>query len=294
MKATKFIIIKWVPQMIHESNPTLVEYFKQHSRSIGAFFENGKKTPGTGLTSDEITILMPRMLDLEPTDRGFKTQVDLFFTEIDTKVPYDGLKINMSLMDDSKPLSEKNLPIDMEMYIAGRHALRYPLCGLGEESIGDATKLFLILDPSKQEAAELERRELVDQATAQYLNIKKDLTKVVELLTLMGVDPDEIPKKQHTSKLKDLVDKQPAKFLKLVEDPNVGAKFLLRNLAKYKIVTVVGTRYLDTETKKELGKTEMEAILHLQDKDNVKVLKLYDAKLKAAIDAVAEAAEAEA
>ena len=119
-----------------------------------------------------------------------------------------------------------------------------------------------------------------DEAMSRYLSMSKDPKQVAVHLTLMGKDADSIPKSKHAAELRKLVVSNPKGFLEIAKDESVNFRFFLKELGKAKIVHKVGARYIDTETNKQLGVNEKDAVLWLQDAENKKTVDLYKIRLK--------------
>src|SRR5579872_23290 len=81
------------------------DYFADSKQGIGSYWEGGHSNKvGTGLSFDEQELLMPYIINCRKEDNLFREKVELFFHEIDTKVPHDkGVVLETGLkLDNNK------------------------------------------------------------------------------------------------------------------------------------------------------------------------------------------------
>ena len=174
-------------------------------------------------------------------------------------------------------MSKDNLPLNIDQYIRWRHAKNHPWVASsrsGAES--DQTKKFYIHDSELQFKEENDKMVLQDKADEIWLKIKNQSTKVDMLLTLLGKDVrdyigrNEEQKKQQA--LRELIDKKATKFLEVYETDRFELKYWLKAMVTADVVRLVGTSYVIRETNKLLGRSELEAVLYMEDPANADTL----------------------
>jgi hypothetical protein len=265
------------------SQKDLTDYYNAASYAIGSYYKSVQsKVIATGLSEAELQLLMPAMIGLHPSDKDFRKELMNYFSDLNTKVPPTGLPLQIGLeVDNTKPVSAENLPIDVEQYIIYKHALGFPELALSKEvANGDPTKLCYLFDPEREGNTEIKENELLNEAMSHYLTIAKDAKKVAIQLTLLGKDADAIPKNKQSAELRKLVNLDPKRFLDLVQDESINFRYFLTELVKAKILQKVGARYVDSETNKQVGVNEKDAVLWLQDAENKKTVELFKIRLK--------------
>lgn len=266
-----------------EAQKDLADYYNAARYSVGSYWKDlNSKVIGSGMEDWEVKLLLPDLIGIDATDKDFRKEANSYFDIINTFIPPErGLTLQIGLSKDNDAiLSPDNMPISVEEYVKYRHISGHPECAPSRDAaVGDPTKLCYVSDPTAEMDNESKRNALIDEATALYLSAKKDPAKVAKYLTLLGKDPDTVPKAKHISTLKDLVVGKPQEFIDLSKDESLNFRFFLAQLVKTKIVNKVGARYVDSETNKQLGVNEKDAVFYLQDKENENIVKLYKVKL---------------
>lgn len=259
-----------------QKDQNVAEFMSQSSKSIGPYLQsNTSKIIGSGLNLVEQNILLPYVLHMDADDKDFKKAVYNFFNSLVTKVGLThGITLEIGLLEDnSKPVSKTNLPIDVEEYIRYRHAKNHPwVAGSRAESDGNQLKYFYIHDSEAQERADNDKLVLQDKAESIWLEIKNHPTKVGMLLTLLGYDIREYLGRNEEQKkqlaLKDVITNDAPRFLAVYEADRFELRYWLKAMVTANAVQQLGTSYVIAENKKLIGRSEMEAILFLEDPAN--------------------------
>lgn len=256
------------------------EFMSMAAQAIGPYFQSHtSKIIGSGLSIPEQELLMPHMLSIDATDREFRKSVFEFFNSLTTKVPFStGMTLEIGLTENNeKPLSKANMPINIEHYIRWRHAKNHPwVAGSRADSEANQLKKFYIHDTELQFKEDTDKMVLQDKADEIWLKIKNSSEKVGMLLTLLGFDVrdylgrNEEQKKQNV--LRDYIDKNAPQFLKVYETDRFEMKYWLKAMVTAGVVQLVNTSYMVKETNKLLGRSELEAILYLEDPNNADTL----------------------
>lgn len=277
-------------QMAQE-DPQVKAWFDQAFRPVGPYYQG--KVTATGLNFDEQKLLLPYILGIEPSDKAFRNEVSKHYDNILTLVPPQGLKLEVGLEDDSRPLSDTNLPLNIKDYITYRHAKGHPGMAVDEEE-GQRfmqTKKFYLVDTDKITAGTIAISELEDKALAVYFEYKDNQIKVDQVLTMSGIVIRNLTPNEKQIKFKALAtkDKDNTKsqseqgeafnrFINLCRDEDLPLKFMVEELIGAQILERIGTNVLLKETGATLGEDMRAAILFLKNPKNSKTLNVLKAE----------------
>jgi hypothetical protein len=263
------------------TDPELIDWFNQAFKAISPYWKG--KVVGTGLTYQEQKLLLPYVLGVESDDREFRKRVELFYHELLTKVPPQGLKLEIGLEDDSQSIGDHNLPINIQNYIIYRHAIGHPKMAMSkEEADRNPIKSFYIYDPAQVTSADIQLNTLEDQATAAYFKYKDDEVKVDQILTMLGVDIKKLGYSDKVLKLKSFTKKQDAKgdlenqsdlvrFIDICDDPDLMLKYLIQEMVGAQILERQGMTIFIKETGEAIGANAKEAVAYLKNPKNSRV-----------------------
>lgn len=280
---SKVIEIRRHMNFYHEAKKEAQEYFKEAIKSIGSYWAPIGKKVASGLTYEEERLLMPSLVNCEPTDRDFRKKVEDYFVDIHTRVPHTGIKLETGLEDNSLKLGEKNMPLNIEDYVAFRHALGHPHVAKNEQeakSDGSKQKQFFVYDENEITNKDLDLTALKDKAIEFYLTVKDKPEDVDMYLVLLGEFLNKISEKERSSKLRKLADTKPKEVIDVFEDKETKAKYFIEQCIRGKILERIGTRILIQESGQEIGRDIKEAVLFLKDEANSKDKASLKAKLQ--------------
>jgi hypothetical protein len=291
--ANKIVEIHRQYTFAEEANrdPQVKEYFDMTYRAIGAYPRIVGKIPESGLTHKEEQILMPGLVGYEHTDRDFRKEVNNFFNNINTRVPAEGLKLNIGLEDDSMPLSTNNYPINIEQYVRYRHALKNPQVGKNREEAERYQHIkFYIVDQAEETLTASKMLAVEDEAQIRYLEIRKDPRKVEMVLTLLNIDTRNMSNDDMMLELKrqsssdpnqpDTMNEQKLdRFIKICKDRDMQVKYDIFQMISVGVLERVSRKILDKETGVILGNNLRETVLYFRDKANAKQVNYYMAEL---------------
>lgn len=256
--------------------PGVDDFFASSKQSIGSYFESeSSQKVGNGLNMEEERLLMPAVIDMEPSDKEFRKKVSEFFADLTTQVPYAlGVKLEIGLeTDNEKPVSEKNMPISVMDYVRYRHALKHPwVAATKEQSEGDQTKQFYIFDKQAVQKKNTKRVKEVDAAMQIYLKIKNDENLVDQMLTVLGTNPADYAGKDKSDrkveKLREYCENDATTFVETYNKEDLEVRYVLQTMINTKVLKNVGTRYIEVETEKLIGNNDEEAIWYFKDDEN--------------------------
>jgi len=275
------------------------DFMSMSKKSIGSYFAgNLGPAVGTGLSFDEVDVLLPLLIDVPKDDRIFREKVTDFYTKLCTTVPYGtGKELEVGLeLDNEKPVTytntegKRNLPIHLQDYIRYRHAIKHPQVAADiAEARGNMLKQFYVFDPEATKVENAQAGRVRDEAIKEYMTMKIDIDKVGAMLTLLGTDIRAAEfqgvgrEDALTNKLYSYVSAAPDEFLKIVKVDHFDIRVLIRRMLATEVIRRIGAQLVDRETGAILGHTEEEAIFWLQDKENSDKVSFLKAKLQEAM-----------
>lgn len=312
---SKIVYLKCNRAFVHGQirSPQALEMLNQGKRSLGSsFFSSESARQHTGLSDEEVKLLLPLVLNVRPDEMGFRKEVEKFYINIVTKVPYEkGLKLEIGLeYDNNSPITDfketedgrklYNLPIDVDQYIRYRHAIGDPRQNINahfkavrspEEAKGNQTAEFYLEDPELVIKGMTLASDIADKAINVYQEVAVQPDKIKAILTLMSrfvkKQPGEIfiadrlsPEEQKIV-VRKLALEKPADFYKHATDKALMNKYILNELIRYNILMRSGTTILVTESKDPLGVNEDAAVDYLfNNPSNSQLLSLFKAQYK--------------
>jgi hypothetical protein len=260
------------------------DFFSGSKRSIGSYFESvDSRRIGSGLTFKEETLLLPLVLDVPSEHPDFRKKLNEFYIDIDTQVPYDtGRTLEIGLeSSNTDEVGKTNMPLNIMDYLRYRHALKHPQVALNKElSDGNSMKEFYIFDKFEVGKKSSKKLETQDQAMQVYQAVKDDANKVRQALVLLGINPDIVEVADHVSKLREKAEKEPGKFIEVLQTKDFEINYWIQSMLDYKIVKKFGNKYFDAETDKLLGNDLEETIYFFRDDVNSDLIGTMKARLQ--------------
>lgn len=282
-KNEKFVWLKRTPPFAQRAqSKEIEEYFATALNDIGSYWAGmGSTEVGTGMTIRERELLMPHIIDTEPTDREFKKKVSEFFHAITTKVPEAGVKLNIGLeIDNDAPISAENMPLVPSDYVRYMHAFSHPyVVASKEEASGNQIAKFYIWDPSNVTKKSKVELDLQDTAMTMYLEVKADIKKVTRLLKLQGVDPRPLGQEARVERLKLLATGNPQIFIDTVNDKDGETKYMIEMLVDAGVIKHVGSAYLVKDSNEVLGHDLEEAVVAWSKPSNSELVTILKTRL---------------
>ena len=307
-KNEKIVFIRRKLSFMEEANidPEVQEYFGMAYKAVGSYYKTFGRQFGSGLTRKEEEIIMPEMVGYFPDldKREFRSSVVSFFRNINTKIPPEGLRLNVALEDPNEPLyriikleggKEKeviNYPVNIKDFIIYRHAREHPEVGGNEEEAMMYQHVRFYIEDEEGVTAEASKlNEYEDSAFLKYHKIIDSPEKVNQMLTLLGQDASKMSVEDKKLKLKEFASINPkisaarnemhiARFIELSDDKHLEVKYLIEEMVKYNVLERVGQRILIAETSDEIGRDLKEATLWFLDKGHTKQVNVLNARYK--------------
>jgi hypothetical protein len=273
------------------------EFLSMSKKSIGSYWiGGGGKGVGSGLTFDEMDLLMPYMLNIPTTDNFFRQRCTEFFKTIVTRIPHgSGKELEIGLtLDNSKPVTWKNedgkynIPINIDDFIRYKHASEHPkVAGSQGAAKGDVTKEYYIFDKEEAISANSNAAKVKDQAMVAYLQVKENPDKVNMMLTLLNVDPRKFTgrgaKQLREQELRKIADNKADQFMKVYDSDNFEIRFNIQAMVNTGILKQVGNQYVDAETSTIFAHNLDEAVFNFQDPTYSQTVGMLKARLQEAL-----------
>jgi hypothetical protein len=271
-----------------QEDPEVKAWLGMSFRAIGPYFKN--RATATGLTFEEQRLLLPIILNIEPTDRDFRTAVNRFYDSILTFIPKDGIKLQVGLTDDSKPLSDSNMPLKIEDYVRYRHLREHPDVAKDKnDALRLPNKRFYLVDPESLTKQAVTINSLEDKAMTIYMKHKEDKIKVDQILTMLGIRVRDLKHEDKVLRLKALAVKAAGateaeqkqnleRFIAMAEDKDLEFKYLIEEMIGVQYLQRVGTNIILKESGMKIGDTLEDAVLYFRNPKNSRELNLMKAQ----------------
>jgi len=229
-----------------------------------------------GLTTEEEYILLPELLDMSSTHPDFYLHCNRFFSDMRIEVPPGGLKLDISLRDDSKPFSAENRPNNSLDYVYYKYCQNYPRVGSSKlDALENENKLFYL---HSEEEDSKTRNAVAKQKRDAMAKLTKVLDDEVYLNSVLryyyakydkGVpNPDELSFSDKETQLTTLAVEDPSGLTSIIENKNVKDIGLIFELLDNKLINKVMSNYYYLDN--DLGSSEDEVIKFLNQAANSK------------------------
>jgi len=210
-----------------------------------------------GLSFIEERLLMPFIIGVPVEDVTFTKESNDYFIRMHKHVPLGGIKLNVSLEDDSKPLDVKNLPKVVEDYILWKYCSGYSACVDSIEGFNSSnTAIMYLFDEEVTIEKDNEKAKQKVKAIAEYSSISENPAVVKSILTILkGKTKDDktsiVPKADYNSMseaqrqtmLADIAIKEPSLFIETASDKTLETKAEVYELIDAGVIETVGNSY---------------------------------------------------
>ena len=296
---------------VEEANkdPEVKAYFDMAYKAVGAYSRTAGGPAASGLTRIEEQAIMPEITGIYPADgrKEFADAVNKYFKNFNTRVPPEGLSLEIGLEHPDLPVGFMNklesgqpdvngpinMPINPSQFIKWRHAIGHPLCAKDRDTAEKYQHIqWFIQDEAAIIIATTALNKLEDIARKEYVRIIEDKSLVVQVLTLMGV-PNAKKLDTSTAELslkaystieegvsEDVNEKKLKKFKTVSTDKELAIKYDIMQFISAGIFEQVGSRILIKESSEQVGINLKETAKWMQDKANVQMIGAFKAQLE--------------
>lgn len=274
------------------------DYFDSGIKVIGSQWRVTGSIHESGMTREEEQIVLPEIIGhyggyTDPRDRGefMQKRENFYINKVVTKVPGEGLRLEVGLEKPDEPLSENNLPKNVMDYVRWRHAAAHPLVGLdlAQAEASPGIIKFYIDDQKASVEAAKELNDWEDKALIIYSDAVRNFDKTEMLLTLMGQNIENFDESEYTLRLKKIATLDDnlsdaanlhrlKRFVAVAGDKDMQNNYEIIQMISADILQKHGMRIVIGETGAEIGATMKEAVLWMKDKKNAKQVNILKAQ----------------
>ena len=235
---------------------------------------------------------MPEVTDQHPGEdrRSFRKSISDYYRNMNTKIPADGLRLNIALEKPDEPLGDMNFPVSVRDYLIYKHAVGHPEVAMSsEEADRYEHKLFYIEDTEGvvKDADKLNVRE--DEAFLEYHQIIDSEDKVDQMLVLLGINPGKKTISEKRPMLKEFASINPKesfqtnesklqRFISMSKDKDLQTKYTIKEMVRVNVLEEIGMKILIKESGEVIGDDIREATLWFIDKANSKDVNVLTAR----------------
>lgn len=242
-----------------------------------------------GLTFNEEQVLMPALIDAPCTDTEFRKKSTEWFKKLKVSVGIHGMKLNISLEDDEKPLSENNLPKSIKDYVLWKYCLAYKrrVARTFDELGGKPEALFYL--HSEVDAIEKEnvKAKKISEAVRKAVELyeKPELARVV-VRVIAGKYPQKcdilMPEMKGDTEMQNIITKlateHPIEFVEVTSDKSLEKRSEIYDMINRNVIVQVGNTY--TFADEPIGQNIDQIIAFISAKENGKTYLSMKAKLE--------------
>ncbi len=213
------------------------ETARDYSLAIGASFagaNSGVLLGRTILTAQQERDWMPRIVGVQPTHQEWDRVLNDYWNNLNVKIPYDGLSLEVGMTYKSETEFEPIKPADYVLY---QYCLKYPQVANSISEVNNSNKIRFYLTKESYVQDELLRtKKLRDRAFVVRLELEGDVEKMKSLIILSG---NPLPRKLEEQQLllAKIQETEPSKFLELTKDKKLLEKAFVERLIKVNIFT---------------------------------------------------------
>jgi len=290
-------------------DPEVKAYLDMAYKAVGSYSKTAGGPAASGMTRAEEQAIMPEITGVYPTDgrKEFADSVNNYFKNFNTKLPPEGLKLEIGLEHPDLPVGYMNklesgqpdvngpinLPINPSQYIKWRHAVGHPLCAPDKDTAEKYQHVqWYIQDEDAIVQATTALNKLEDAARKEYFKVIEDKALVIQVLTMLGVpnakkldsSTAEISLKGYST-IDETVgeatnEKKLRRFKEVCTDKELAIKYDIMQFIGAGIFEQVGTRILIKESSEQIGINMKETAKWMQDKSNVQLIGAFKAQLE--------------
>ena len=255
--------------------------------TIGSYYEGGgSKRIASGLSYEEIDLLMPKLIKYPKTHDNFYIEAEKYFRDINTNIPVEGLDLEIGLLlDNTQPVTytiveegvtRTNLPINIEDYTKYRQIIKHPMVAQNEKSAStNSIYRWYMFDYKESVATSMSILAQREAADTIYYSIRQDSNKLREFLIIAMPRGSVIPISldERALALKKIADISPAKIIEIGNDQLLTTKVFINDCITKELITIIGNYYVLPETQTQLGVDINQVCQFLLDKKNADVYK---------------------
>lgn len=232
----------------------------------------------TGLTFDEQKKYMPQLVGVKEDHPEFTQRVEKFFSNISLAVPFEGLKLNITVNENGEPQSPREW-ISYKFCLASKQ-----VANSKAEVYSDPNYLCYIEDEVANEKVKAASLQVKKEAYIEYAKISEDEVKfdwIIRVLAKVYNDSAnavaKLSKDQRDIKMSEYVDKNPAKFIEICKDKDLEFRAQIESMVDKGVLQRIGNRLINGS--EPIGEDVDSAIAYLKQSTNAQTYAILLARL---------------
>jgi len=192
--------------------------------------------------------IMPAIVNLNPSDPGFRIAVTNFYKNLRKKVEFQGAELEIGL-------DNNEMPLNTEEYLLYKMATAHPYTGKTKEDCHNNRMLqFYIVDPEAEDEVKSTELESETKAMVEFAKLVEDDNKLDLVLRNVIIKYPEtgsltellaLPSKKKQLKISELLKKDAKYFLEIVSDKDLQYKAEIMSMVEGGILVKEGNRFLN-------------------------------------------------
>lgn len=192
--------------------------------------------------------IMPAIVNLNPSDPGFRIAVTNFYKNLRKKVEFQGAELEIGL-------DNNEMPLNTEEYLLYKMAVAHPYTGKTKEDCHNNRMLqFYIVDPEAEDEVKSNELEFETKAMVEFAKLVEDDNKLDLVLRNVIIKYPEtgsltellaLPSKKKQLKISELLKKDAMYFLEIVSDKDLQYKAEIMSMVEGGILVKEGNRFLN-------------------------------------------------
>lgn len=192
--------------------------------------------------------IMPAIVNLNPSDPGFRIAVTNFYKNLRKKVEFQGAELEIGL-------DNNEMPLNTEEYLLYKMATAHPYTGKTKEDCENNRMLqFYIVDPEAEDEVKSNELESETKAMVEFAKLVEDDNKLDLVLRNVIIKYPEtgsltellaLPSKKKQLKISELLKKDAMYFLEIVSDKDLQYKAEIMSMVEGGILVKEGNRFLN-------------------------------------------------
>ena len=192
--------------------------------------------------------IMPAIVNLNPSDPGFRIAVTNFYKNLRKKVEFQGAELEIGL-------DNNEMPLNTEEYLLYKMAVAHPYTGKTKEDCHNNRMLqFYIVDPEAEDEVKSNELESETKAMVEFAKLVEDDNKLDLVLRNVIIKYPEtgsltellaLPSKKKQLKISELLKKDAMYFLEIVSDKDLQYKAEIMSMVEGGILVKEGNRFLN-------------------------------------------------
>ncbi len=226
-------------------------------------------TPLKGLTFDEEEKYLPQIVGIPKEHLEFTTRVDNWYNKMSINIPYLGLKLVMTLDEDGNPVKQS-----VKEWLYWKFMLVHPFVAKDKTSIFSSPHYKCYMEDEAE--VNNSASNALDEKRKAFLEFSKIVDDEIRLDTCIRSVANgygepvgkyiKLPFKEKQVAFSGFMEKNPAKFLKLISDPDLDMKSEIYSMLDFSILTKAGERIIYRST--PIGENIEEAVAYLKSAAN--------------------------